>query len=598
MGAFERATQLAFMLLLFLPISLCTVAATDMPDTWLAPGGVSWSRGVLRLQCEQTSGLLTLPVESAGSERSFLPVPGDCTGMALFEDRAVLTLHGDGVKVLDLQGGEVQARIAGPNGICAPLVDGRRLYVCDRFGNSVLCYNISSGECIGKVPCMREPIAQAASNRQLIVANLLPKLPATQVTNACAITVIDMDRLSVTTNIFLPTGGVLPRGVATLGGHAFVVHQQARFAVPALQVSQGWMQSAALTVIDLSSLSCSGTVLLDEPRRGAGNPWDVKVAGGGQQLVITHAGTHELSVIDLPALLDRLQSAGGTGGVIEDLSFLSGIRQRIELAGKGPRSLCVVGTTAYVAEFFSDSVAVVDLESRRQVDEIKLRDRHSKTRVEAGEEIFHDASVSYEGWQSCASCHPDGRADALNWDLLNDGIGNPKNTKSLLLCVETPPAMSLGIRANAEVAIGAGFRHILFTLPGQEDIDAVQAYLDSLQPRPSPFLVGGELSASATEGKRLFHSENVGCAECHSGKLLTDLRKWDVGTANKDDDDKRLFDTPTLVECWRTAPYLHDGSTLTVLEVLTEANSKDQHGHTSHLTSEELHALADYVLSL
>jgi hypothetical protein len=51
-----------------------------------------------------------------------------------------------------------------------------------------------------------------------------------------------------------------------------------------------------------------------------------------------------------------------------------------------------------------------------------------------GEFYFHDATVCLEGWQSCSSCHPGGgRSDALDWDLVNDGIGNPKNTKSLFL---------------------------------------------------------------------------------------------------------------------------------------------------------------------
>ena len=44
-----------------------------------------------------------------------------------------------------------------------------------------------------------------------------------------------------------------------------------------------------------------------------------------------------------------------------------------------------------------------------------------------GNMYFHDATLGFQGWQSCASCHPnDARADGLNWDLLNDGLGNPK----------------------------------------------------------------------------------------------------------------------------------------------------------------------------
>ncbi|MHC4147198.1 MAG: cell surface protein, partial [Planctomycetota bacterium] len=77
-----------------------------------------------------------------------------------------------------------------------------------------------------------------------------------------------------------------------------------------------------------------------------------------------------------------------------------------------------------------------------------------------GEMLFNDALLCFQSWQSCASCHPsDARVDALNWDLLNDGLGNPKNTKSLLLSHETPPAMITGIRENAEIAVRAGFRH-------------------------------------------------------------------------------------------------------------------------------------------
>jgi len=58
------------------------------------------------------------------------------------------------------------------------------------------------------------------------------------------------------------------------------------------------------------------------------------------------------------------------------------------------------------------------------------------------------------------------------------------------------------------------------------------------------------------------------------------------------------FDTPTLVECWRTAPYLHDGSAATMKNVLTERSRHDRHGHTSHLTTGELDDLAAFVLSL
>jgi cytochrome c peroxidase len=58
------------------------------------------------------------------------------------------------------------------------------------------------------------------------------------------------------------------------------------------------------------------------------------------------------------------------------------------------------------------------------------------------------------------------------------------------------------------------------------------------------------------------------------------------------------FYTPTLIETWRTAPYLHDGSAATMREVLTTRNSGDLHGRTSHLKKEQIDDLLEYVLSL
>ena len=56
--------------------------------------------------------------------------------------------------------------------------------------------------------------------------------------------------------------------------------------------------------------------------------------------------------------------------------------------------------------------------------------------------------------------------------------------------------------------------------------------------------------------------------------------------------------TPTLIEIWRTAPYLHDGSAATLREMLTMANAQNRHGQTTQLTGEQLDDLIEYLLSL
>ncbi len=219
-----------------------------------------------------------------------------------------------------------------------------------------------------------------------------------------------------------------------------------------------------------------------------------------------------------------------------------------------------------------------------------------------GEMFFHDATLCFQMWQSCASCHPiDGRPHPLNWDLLNDGIGNPKNTRSLLLSHETPPVMITGVRDKAETAVRAGIRYIQFAVRPEEDARVIDEYLRSLTPLPSPHMVKSrwtgkiKLSKDARKGKKTF--KKAKCFQCHAGPYYTDKRKYDVGTANANEESK-AFDTPSLIEVWRTAPYLNDGRAATMKDVLTTFNENGKHGKTSGLSEEEIQQLAEYVLSL
>ena len=210
--------------------------------------------------------------------------------------------------------------------------------------------------------------------------------------------------------------------------------------------------------------------------------------------------------------------------------------------------------------------------------------------------LFHDATLSFQHWQSCASCHPgDGRIDGINWDLLNDGIGNPKNTKSQLLSHQTPTAMATGVRETAEMAVRSGIRYIQFAVRPEQEAEAMDEYLKALKPIPSPLRVNGKLSGAAKRGKKIFGK--VGCAKCHPAPLYTDMQKYNVGTGLGQEIDTE-FDTPTLIEIWRTPPYLHDGRAAAMLDVLTKYNPDDRHGKTSRLNEQELQDLVEFVLSL
>ena len=215
-----------------------------------------------------------------------------------------------------------------------------------------------------------------------------------------------------------------------------------------------------------------------------------------------------------------------------------------------------------------------------------------------GEVLFHDATACFEHWLSCVTCHPDARADGFNWDLLNDGTGNLKNTKSMLLAHETPPCMITGIRADGETAVRAGFVHILFMPYKEENACCVDEYLKALRPMPSPYLVDGELSESAKRGKKLFDSDEVGCSSCHiESNYFTDLRLHRVGSQDPNDFFDK-FDTPTLIEVWRTAPYLNTGAYTTIRDLLEQGKHGVREGQFEKLSKEEQDDLIEYVLSL
>ena len=212
--------------------------------------------------------------------------------------------------------------------------------------------------------------------------------------------------------------------------------------------------------------------------------------------------------------------------------------------------------------------------------------------IRKGEIIFSDATLCYQKWQSCLSCHPDARVDGLNWDNLNDGLGNPKSAKSMVYSHRTPPTMSTGIRASAEIAVRAGMKYIQFNALDEDQMAYMDEYLKSLQPVSSPYLNrDGTLTESAARGKELFNS--VGCAICHPAPLYTDLKlHTSKATGDTTSWESRKMDTTTLVESWRTAPYVFDGRFATMKEAVTYYVAD------KNLTDDQIEDLTNYVLSI
>lgn len=605
-------------LLSLLAHALTVPAALGIAGDYLSPSEViADSEGRTLYIAEATARQIAVFNVASGEVTRTISLPSEVGGLVLAKDDSTLYVAGatpEGqVFVVETRTGAVTGRIPVGHtpGALALSSDGWKLYACNQFNHSVSTVDLALGKETGRITVPREPIALAiaAGGKTLFVVNHLPAGVADGNYAGVEISVIDTATDKVASSIPLPNGSMAARDITVSpdGRHAYVTHILARYQLPTTQLERGWMNTNALTVIDVASRRRVNTVLLDDVDLGAANPWSVACTADGKHICVTTSGTHELSVIDRSGLHDKLTRVAANEKVSDasscaedvpnDLSFLVGLKRRLKLAGNGPRGLALVGTQAYVAEYFTDSLGVVDVDPdvRAKARSMALGPQRPLTAVRQGELLFHNAALCFQSWQSCASCHPgNARVDALNWDLLNDGLGNPKNTKSLLLSHRTPPAMGLGVRATAELAVRAGIRHIQFAVRPEADAAAIDQYLKSLKPVPSPHLVDGKLSESALRGKELFTS--AACAKCHSSELYTDGEKYDVATGRLREEGLE-FDTPSLIEVWRTAPYLHDGRAETIVDVLRKHNRGDEHGHTSDLTDEQIADLAEYVLS-
>jgi len=539
----------------------------------------------------------------AGRVLRGIAVPEEPTGMALSPDGTKLYVTCAAVKsticVIDLASGTVSATIPSGHTACGPAIspDGKQLYVCVRFNNYVSVIDLVTQKETARVPMIREPYAAVVTpdGKTLFVLNLLPLDRSDSHDVAATVAAVDTASNQVTP-IRLPDGSSSVRGlcVSPDGNYVYVVHILARYQMPTTQLDHGWMNTNAMSIIDAEAKKLINTVLLDDVDRGAANPWGVCTTADGKTICVSHGGTHEISVIDQSA------KPSAKDAVPSDLASLVGLRRRIHLEGNGPRGLTIIGSKVFVTEYFTDTLGVVDLESKalKPVTQIALGSKPQWTVQRQGEMLFNNAEICFQHWQSCESCHPDSRADALNWDLTNDGMGNPKNTRSLLLVHQAGPVMSLGVRDSAEAAVRAGITHILFVVRPEEEAKAIDEYLKSLKAVPSPYLVDGKLSPAAQHGKKLFFDPVVGCAKCHPEPIYTDKLLHDVGSLGKYDASGDKFITPRLIEVWRTAPYMHDGHYLTIKELLQKGKHGAKGGDISNLSDKDFDDLTEFVLSL
>ncbi|WP_437306382.1 cytochrome C peroxidase [Sorangium sp. So ce388] len=241
-----------------------------------------------------------------------------------------------------------------------------------------------------------------------------------------------------------------------------------------------------------------------------------------------------------------------------------------------------------------------------------------------GQRLFHAAGgrrIAFDG-RACASCHPDGRDDALTWSTPE----GPRQTPVLMgRLVGTAPYGWEGDKKDLEGHFARTMSRLGGTGLRADERDAIFAYLRGMErpgeaaasPAPAeeravpvgplpPAVQAGAATAAAGEaaaradlaarGDVLFHSAGAGCSSCHLGdELTTDGARHDVRSATRFE-AVRAFDTPSLRFVGRSAPYYHDGRYATLLALVEGVDGTM--GHTAHLSAEERRALVAYLESL
>ncbi|MFT3692059.1 MAG: hypothetical protein QM831_02880 [Kofleriaceae bacterium] len=285
------------------------------------------------------------------------------------------------------------------------------------------------------------------------------------------------------------------------------------------------------------------------------------------------------------------------------------------LPGHMPEGIAIApdDRTIYVDERNSHDVAVLAFDRGALTVTATIERLHADPMpadLRLGQHLFFSANsdetpITRNHWVACASCHIEGRSDAVTWQFTQGPRDTPSNaggTDGFLF------------RTGDRTRVQDYWQTIDIEQGGRFDATAQKALLDPLAafvergiPAPIPPTTNPDL---VTHGARVFL--DAGCASCHSGPRFTDsgagnptldlagpVVLHDVGTCAESDvihpdfvghpREACAFDTPTLVGIASTPPYFHDGSAATLLDVVARH---------AKVAREDAPALVEYLRSL
>jgi mono/diheme cytochrome c family protein len=202
----------------------------------------------------------------------------------------------------------------------------------------------------------------------------------------------------------------------------------------------------------------------------------------------------------------------------------------------------------------------------------------------AGMILFHSAqpAISQRGSLACASCHPDGRADGMTWQIEDHLLQTP----ILAGRVDgTAPYKWDGTDKDLATSITSTMNRLGGQGLQPDQIAQLAAYVTQLAEPRAPV----REAAAVARGKQVFQSS---CSSCHDGASYTDRSKHSLqGTL-------ATVDTPSLRGLYASAPYYHDGSAPTLDALLHEQGAVHGMADLSQLTDAQRADLRTYLETL
>lgn len=549
----------------------------------------------------ESSDSISLVDTRVGKVVDELPVGRHPSKVALCLDRrhvVVSCSHGGEIVVAAVASGRLERRAAITVG-CEPVglsvtPDGSKAYVGLVATGELAELDLEQARVVRK-------LAVGAWPRYLAIS---PdgKRAAVACSGESKIAVVDLARFELAYEVFL-TGGINIGHMQCSSDGQYVYFPWMVYRSNPIDpgnIRLGWVLASRIGRVRLDGPAYREAISLDVPRKAVADPHGITFGADERRLVVSASGTHELLVYrraDLPFV-----GTGGPGDLIDRrLLADKDLFYRIDVGGR-PMGLAMApdNRRVFVANYLSECVQEVDVESRKVVREISLGPVPAPTLARRGMEIFYDGRRSLDQWYSCHSCHYNGGVNAKPMDTWNDGSAmTMKTVLPLHNVARTSPWTWHGWQTDLRDSLQKSFTTTMQGEPISEpDTDAFVAYLSTVRLPPNPFRrADGSLTEAAERGKAVFESRKAACATCHSGEYFTDGKVHDVGLGSADD-RYQGFNTPSLLGVYRRVRLLHDGRAKSLDALLTGSHAPEKVAGEGPLDPQERSDLIEYLKSL